>query len=64
MSGMYNEGQISVKINGEWGLFEFDPEEDWIIIQPRYFRKGENSLEITVTDNAGNTTRKTFDVTY
>lgn len=54
MAGIYNETQISVEINGRWSLFEFDPEEDLVIIPSRYLPKDADALKITATDNAGN----------
>lgn len=62
MSGIYNETQITVEINGKWSLFEFDPEEDLVIIPPRYIPRGEHTLKLIATDNAGNRTSKEFTV--
>lgn len=62
MSGIYNETQISVEIDGKWSLFEFDPEEDRVIIPPRYIPRGEHTLKLIVTDNAGNRAYKEFTV--
>jgi len=62
MAGIYRETQISVEINGRWSLFEFDPEEDLIIIHPRYIPKDATALKITATDNAGNNIVREFQV--
>ncbi len=62
MSGIYNERQISVRINNKWSLFTYDPEEDWIFIYERYIPKGQSTVQVSVTDNAGNKTVKEYKV--
>jgi hypothetical protein len=62
MSGIYKQKQISVFINGKWSLFDFDPEEDRVLIAPKYMASGNNSIEVRVTDNAGNENIRKFQV--
>jgi len=62
MSGIYKETQLSVEINGRWSLFEFDPEEDLIIIPPRYIPKDASAIKITATDNAGNSIVREYQI--
>jgi hypothetical protein len=61
-SGIYREQQIRVDINDRWSLFEFDPEEDLVIIPSKYIPAGSHNIQITVKDNAGNTTVNKFEV--
>ncbi len=59
MAGIFRETQISVTANGQWMLFEYDPEEKLILI-PRRYLPVEGEVKITVTDNAGNQTQHKF----
>lgn len=61
-SGIYRETQIQVYLNGQWTLYEFDPELDRVIVAARHIPRGKHSLRIRVNDNAGNVTVKTFEV--
>lgn len=63
MSGIYRETQIQVRINGRWSLFEYDPEERLVYVHRRHIPKGNHVLQITVTDNAGNSKTHSFNVT-
>lgn len=49
-------------LNGEWVLMEYEPKQRriWLIVREANFRKGENTLQVTVRDNAGNETSKSF----
>lgn len=60
MSGIYQESQIVVTINGEWHLFEYDPEEDFLKINVPESTSGLIPLNISVTDNVGNKIMRKF----
>ena len=62
MSGIYKQKQISVFINENWSLFEFDPEEDLVLISSKDIPPGTNKIKISATDNAGNETIREFKV--
>ncbi len=62
-SGLFRERQIRVEINGRWSLFEFDPEEDFVLVHTRHLPVGESKVAITARDNAGNRKTKIFNVT-
>ncbi|RMF60575.1 MAG: M23 family metallopeptidase [Calditrichaeota bacterium] len=62
MAGIYNETQIEVWVDGNWTLFEYDPEEEEVIIPPRFLLEGQHQLTIKARDNAGNL--NTFSVEY
>ncbi len=59
MAGIYRETQIQVTVDGKWMLFEYDPEEKLILI-PRRYLPNTGQLTISVRDNTGNRTEKTF----
>jgi len=62
LSGIQKESQIRVYLNGDWQLFDYDPEEDYITV----FLPGSTTkpyqLMIFVTDNVGNKSFKEFKV--
>jgi hypothetical protein len=62
LAGIYKETQISVKIDGKWSLFEFDPETDLIHIHSRYISPDARTVAITVFDNAGNKAVREFQI--
>lgn len=62
MSGIYDQDQISVYLDDQWSLFRFDPEEDLVIISPKYINSGKHILKITANDNVGNQSTKEFTV--
>ncbi len=55
VSGIMKERQITVRIDGKWSLFEYDPEEDEVSIWPSYLPRGSHVIEIQAADNVGNT---------
>ncbi|GAB4368732.1 MAG: hypothetical protein Kow0042_10040 [Calditrichia bacterium] len=59
-SGIRHESQIQVYLNSRWHLFEYDPEEDLVLIKNLLNRSGKNILEISVEDNVGNRTKKEY----
>ncbi|NOX38845.1 MAG: M23 family metallopeptidase [Calditrichaeota bacterium] len=54
MAGIYKEKQITVRADGRWVLFEYDPEEKFIRVDPRHLPSGARHLEVFVVDNVGN----------
>ena len=62
-SGMFNENQITVTVNGSWMIFTFDPEEDWVEVKTPYLPVGTSTVTITAADNTGNRISKSFTVT-
>jgi hypothetical protein len=57
MSGINTEADLSIRVDGNFVLPEWDPEED--IMTGKFagsLEKGLHSLTVTVTDRAGNTT--------
>lgn len=54
MSGIYRETQIRVEVDGRWTLYEYDPEEKLLRVPRRHIPKGNHTVTITVSDNAGN----------
>jgi len=62
ISGIQKESQIHVSLNGAWQLFEYDPEEEYIIIYIDGTAAKTQQLMLSVTDNVGNQTIKEFKV--
>ena len=60
MSGIQREYQIVVRVNGQWHLFDYDPEEDTISLTLSHQEMSEAQLQIEVVDNVGNRTRQNF----
>jgi hypothetical protein len=60
MAGISKQEQISVYIDDQWSLFRYDPEEDLVIISPKYIAKGRHRLKLIAIDNVGNKTEKEF----
>ncbi len=60
MSGIQKESQINAYINGEWQLFEFDPEEDQLTIRLPEKSVTPAALLITAEDNVGNSVTKEY----
>ncbi|RMG61090.1 MAG: hypothetical protein D6715_14300, partial [Calditrichaeota bacterium] len=54
-AGIYDEDQITVKINGRWTPFDYDPEEKELLVPQRFVPLGRSEVEILATDNVGNT---------
>lgn len=54
-SGIYGERQIAVEVNGEWSIFEYDPEEKRVMVPGRMLPPGDTVVQLMVSDNAGNT---------
>ncbi|GAB4336011.1 MAG: hypothetical protein Kow0037_16660 [Calditrichia bacterium] len=51
-AGIQRESQIEVLLNGRWHLFEYDPEEDLLIVPVPPGASG--TLKISAVDNLGN----------
>lgn len=49
-------GEISVFVNGEWTLYEYDAKNGAVIVNPKEssFVKGENMIEVRAVDAVGN----------
>ena len=62
-SGLFNERQIRVEVNGRWTMFTFDPEEDWVSVSSKYLPRGSSTITVTVRDNAGNQKKSNFSIT-
>jgi len=62
ISGIQRESQIKVIMNGQWQLFDYDPEEDYITIDLPDQEKLPLQLMLSVTDNVGNQTVKEFKI--
>ncbi len=59
-SGIGREEDIQVLLDDRRMIFEYDPEEDRVVAQPRQpLRPGVHRLEVTVRDLCGNETRQT-----
>ena len=56
-AGIYREDQITVKINGQWTPFDYDPEENELVVPARFVPHGRSRVALVVTDNVGNTAR-------
>ena len=54
MAGIYKERQITVRADGRWVLFEYDPEEKFIRVDPAHVPASTRRLEVSVEDNVGN----------
>lgn len=54
------------RLNGAWMLLEYEPKKNLIFAEvgKSGFKKGQNSLEITVTDHCGNAVTRSFDYSY
>jgi hypothetical protein len=61
-SGIRMESQINVYLNNHWYLFEYDPEENLLVVEIPKSTNRYDSLKVTVVDNAGNQLKKTFRV--
>jgi len=62
LSGMQTESMIQVFLDGQWQLFEYDPEEDYITLDLPSDMTTPASLKISAQDNVGNTAVKTFQI--
>jgi len=62
LSGIQKESQIRVFLNGNWKLFEYDPEEDYITVYLNGSTAQPRPLMLSVTDNVGNVTIKEYNV--
>ena len=60
MAGISKQEQISVYCDDQWSLFRYDPEENLVIISPKYIAKGRHRLKLIATDNVGNRTEREF----
>ncbi len=55
ISGIKDEESVTLVVNDEIVVFEFDPETDEILYKPRQnFKKGKNKFSIEVSDKVGN----------
>jgi len=55
LSGIENDRNISVTIDGQFCIPEYDPETEWLKTYPRYgLTDGRHELKIVVSDRAGN----------
>jgi len=61
MSGIRKESQIQVYLDGNWHLFEYDPEESLLFIRIPQGTKS-HYLKISVQDNSGNRKEWHFEV--
>lgn len=63
MSGI---GEYEVRLNGKWILMEYEPKQKriWCYVRDVPFEKGENVMELKVTDQCGNTTSGIYKYTY
>lgn len=59
-SGIQSESKIQIDLNGQWQLFEYDPEEDYVTIHLPSNLSGPAIIKITVEDNVGNTAKKVY----
>jgi len=60
MSGIYNQAQIDAYIDDKWSLFEFDPEEDLVIVPNRFLPRGIHTIKLVAKDNMGNNITKNY----
>lgn len=63
MAGIYKETRITVFIDDKWSLFEYDPEEEQVIIAPRFLPSGQHEIRIIAKDNADNKATAVFQYT-
>ncbi len=64
LSGIEDDKDISVTLDGHWLIPEYDPETEQLITHPdRALADGKHELIITVTDRAGNS-RQVFSYFY
>ncbi len=55
LSGIEDDRNIRVEIDGKFCIPEFDPETEWLVTYPRYgLTDGRHELKITVSDRVGN----------
>ncbi len=59
-SGIQSESKIQIDLNGQWQLFEYDPEEDYVTFHLASNLSGPAIIKITVEDNVGNMTKKVY----
>lgn len=59
-SGIQTESKIQIELNGQWHLFEYDPEEDYITIHLPSSLSGPAVIKITAEDNVGNRAEKVY----
>ncbi len=54
------------RLNGKWMLLEYEPKKNLLFAEvgKSGFKKGQNTLEITVTDHCGNAVTRSFNYTY
>jgi hypothetical protein len=60
LSGIQTESLIQIYLDGQWQLFEYDPEEDYISLNVPSEITKPTTLQISAEDNSGNRTVKTF----
>lgn len=61
-SGIQSESKIRIDLNGQWQLFEYDPEEDYVTIHLPSSLSGPAIIKITAEDNVGNMTKKLYSI--
>ena len=55
LSGIHDDGNISITLDGEWLIPEYDPETKILKTAPRKaLKNGRHELEITASDRVGN----------
>lgn len=52
--------EYTPRLNGAWHLMEYDAKNKLLFCSLKKFRKGENKLKISLTDQQGNSTEKEF----
>jgi hypothetical protein len=59
-------GKHEARLNGKWILMEYEPKQKriWCYVRDVPFVKGENVMELKVTDQCGNTTTGVYKYTY
>ena len=62
LSGIQSESMIQVYMDGLWQLFEYDPEEEFITLAIPPSRTTPAVLQISAEDNAGNSTKKVYQI--
>ena len=63
-SGIGREGDISMRLNGQAVIFEYDPEKEQATARPRRsLTPGTHRLEVTVRDMCGNEVRQVSEFT-
>jgi hypothetical protein len=62
LSGIQSESMIQVYLDGQWQLFEYDPEEDLITLVIQTSLTAPAVLQISAEDNVGNSSKKVYQI--